>query len=149
MRTSDFSYYLPPELIAQTPLEPRDHSRLMVLSRGDGLLRHHQFFEVVDYLRAGDVLVFNDSRVIPARLNGRKVGTGGGVELLLLHRRDSAAWEALVKPGKGVSIGTKIEIEGGDRVLAEVIGLGEGGIRVLSFSDEAPLPQLGRVPLPP
>jgi len=151
MRTSDFSYHLPPEFIVQTPVEPRDHSRLMVLNRSDGSIKHHRFFEIVDYLCAGDVLVFNDSRVIPARLSGRKVDTGGRVEILLLHRRDTAVWEALVKPGKGVSIGTKVEIEGGNkaRVLAEIVGLGEDGIRVISFSDEAPLPQLGRVPLPP
>jgi S-adenosylmethionine:tRNA ribosyltransferase-isomerase len=123
----------------------------MVLNRSDGSIKHHRFFEIVDYLCAGDVLVFNDSRVIPARLSGRKVDTGGRVEILLLHRRDTAVWEAVVKPGKRVSIGTKIEIEGGNKakVLAEIVGLGEGGIRVISFSDEAPLPQLGRVPLPP
>ena len=150
MRTSDFSYSLPTELIAQTPVEPRDHSRLMVLNRSDGSIKHHRFFEIVDYLCAGDVLVFNDSRVIPARLSGRKVDTGGRVEILLLHRRDTAVWEAVVKPGKRVSIGTKVEISGNKaRVLAEIVGLGEGGIRVISFSDEAPLPQLGRVPLPP
>jgi S-adenosylmethionine:tRNA ribosyltransferase-isomerase len=122
----------------------------MVLNRSDGSIKHHRFFEIVDCLCAGDVLVFNDSRVIPARLSGRKVDTGGRVEILLLHRRDTAVWEAVVKPGKRVSIGTKIEISGNKaRVLAEIVGLGEGGIRVISFSDEAPLPQLGRVPLPP
>ena len=95
--------------------------------------------------------MFNDSRVIPARLSGRKLGSGGRVELLLLHRLGTAVWEALVKPAKRVAIGTKVGIEGGNkaRVLAEITGLGEGGIRVISFSDEAPLPQLGRVPLPP
>jgi len=151
MRTSDFDYSLPPELIAQTPVEPRDRSRLMVLDRSDGRVEHQRFFEIVDYLRAEDVLVFNDSRVIPARLTGRKVDTGGRVELLLLHRLEGAVWEALVKPGKRVGVGTRVEIEGGDKtgVLAEVIGVGEDGTRVISFSDEAPLPQLGRVPLPP
>ncbi len=151
MRTSDFDYNLPTELIAQTPLEPRDRSRLMVLKRNDGSIGHHQFFEIVDYLRDGDVLVFNDSRVLPARLSGRKLDTGGRAEFLLLHRLGDAVWEALVKPAKRVSIGTKVEIEGGNktRVWAEVIGGGEDGTRVVSFSDEAPLPQLGRVPLPP
>jgi len=151
MRTSDFDYSFPPELIAQTPLEPRDRSRLMVLKRGEGSVKHHRFSEIVDYLGAGDVLVFNDSRVIPARLTGRKVDSGGRVELLLLHRIDGAVWEALVKPGKRVSIGTRVEIEGGNKpaVLAEVIGVGEDGTRVISFSDEAPLMQLGSVPLPP
>ena len=150
MRTSDFDYHLPPELIAQTPVEPRDHSRLMVLNRSDGSIKHHRFFEVVDYLSGGDVLVFNDSRVIPAKLSGKKVDTGGRVELLLLKRLDDAVWEALVKPGKRVSIGTRVEIEGGKtRVLAEVIGFREDGIKLIKFSDEALLPQLGRVPLPP
>jgi S-adenosylmethionine:tRNA ribosyltransferase-isomerase len=123
----------------------------MVLERGDGSIKHLRFFEIVDYLSAGDVLVFNDSRVIPAKLSGKKVDSGGRVELLLLHRLDEAVWEALVKPGKRVNIGTKVEIEGGNsaRVLAEVIGVGEDGIKLINFSDEAPLPQLGRVPLPP
>jgi len=150
MKTSDFDYHLPPELIAQTPLEPRDHSRLMVLNRSNGSVKHHRFFEIVDYLRAGDVLVFNDSRVMPARLSGRKVDTGGRVELLLLHRLEKAVWEALVKPGKRVSIGTRVEISGNkERVLAEIVGLGEDGVKFIKFSDEAPLPQLGEVPLPP
>jgi S-adenosylmethionine:tRNA ribosyltransferase-isomerase len=123
----------------------------MVLRRSDGSVEHHRFSEIADYLRAGDVLVFNDSRVIPARLTGRKVDTGGRVELLLLHRLDGAVWEALVKPGKKMSVGARVEIEGGNKppVLAEVIGVGEDGTRIISFSDEAPLPQLGRVPLPP
>jgi S-adenosylmethionine:tRNA ribosyltransferase-isomerase len=149
MRTSDFDYHLPPGLIAQTPVEPRDHSRLMVLNRSDGRVEHRRFFEVVDYLSSGDVLVFNDSRVIPAKLSGKKVDTGGRVELLLLKRLDDSVWEALVKPGKRVSIGTRVEIEGGSRVLAEVIGFSEDGIKLIKFSDEALLPQLGRVPLPP
>jgi S-adenosylmethionine:tRNA ribosyltransferase-isomerase len=119
----------------------------MVLDRSDGSIKHHRFFEVVDYLSAGDVLVFNDSRVIPARLEGKKVDTGGKIELLLLRRLDKAVWEALVKPGKRVNVGTGVEIEG--KVQAEVTGVGEDGIRVIRFSDEEPLLQLGRVPLPP
>ena len=91
--------------------------------------------------------MFNDSRVIPARLEGKKVDTGGKIELLLLRRLDKAVWEALVRPGKRVNIGTRVEIEG--KVLAEVIGVGEDGLRVIRFSDEEPLLQLGRVPLPP
>jgi S-adenosylmethionine:tRNA ribosyltransferase-isomerase len=151
MKTSDFDYQLPPELIAQTPLQPRDHSRLMVLKRGDGSIEHQRFFEITDYLSAGDLLVFNDSRVIPARLRGRKLDSGGRVELLLLHRLDEAVWEALVKPGKSVNIGTRVEIEGENSapVLAEVIGVGEDGTKLVSFSNEAPLAKLGRVPLPP
>ncbi len=154
MRTSDFSYHLPPELIAQTPVEPRDQSQLMVLNRSQGLVEHRRFFEIVDYLRAGDVLVFNDSRVIPARLKGRKVDTGGRVEFLLLRQLDNAVWEALVKPAKRAGIGTRIEITGpsvggGAVVLAEITGQGQNGIKVVSFSDERLLPQLGEIPLPP
>ena len=156
MRTSDFDYYLPQELIAQTPLEPRDHSRLMVLKRSDASLSHHKFFEVVDYLRKGDVLVFNDSRVIPARLSGRKADTGGRLEILLLRQLDSRVWEALVRPAKRTRVGSRLELagdtvsgKGQDGVIAEVVEVREGGVRVISFSDEALLEGLGRIPLPP
>ncbi len=154
MKTSDFAYSLPSELIAQTPIEPRDQSRLMVLDRSDGSITHSKFSEIAKYLRAGDVLVFNNSRVIPARLNGRKVDSGGRVEILLLHQLDSGVWEALVKPGKRVNIGTRIEITNnsighGARVLAEVTGLKSNGIKVINFSDETLLPELGKIPLPP
>ena len=156
MKTSDFDYYLPPELIAQTPFEPRDRSRLMVLNRGDTSIEHRSFFDILSYLRTGDVLVLNDSRVIPARLVGRKVATGGRVEILLLRRSGSGIWEALVKPGGRTNIGTRIEIadesvgdEYGSRVLAEIVELKPGGIKLMSFSDESLLPRLGIVPLPP
>jgi len=157
VKTSDFDYSLPSELIAQTPVEPRDQSRLMILDRSDDSITHRKFFEVAKYLRAGDVLVFNNSRVIPARLNGRKVGSGGRVEILLLRQLNSGVWETLVKPGKRVNIGTKIEIANnstadnrhGIRVLAEVTGLRQDGIKVISFSDAALLSELGKVPLPP
>ena len=156
MKTSDFDYYLPPELIAQTPFEPSDRSRLMVLNRGDTSIEHRRFFDVLSYLRTGDVLVLNDSRVIPARLVGRKVATGGRVEILLLRRSGSGIWEALVKPGGRTNIGTRIEIadesvgdEYGSRVLAEIVELKPGGIKLMSFSDESLLPRLGIVPLPP
>ena len=151
MKTSDFSYSLPDELVAQTPAEPRDQSRLMVLNRNDGSVKHHRFSDIVHYLRAGDVLVFNDTRVIPARLSGRKIESGGRVEILLLRRLNTAVWEALVRPGKRFGTGTKIEIEGENKaqVLAEIAGEGEDGVKVISFSDETLLPQLGRVPLPP
>ena len=157
MKTSDFSYSLPSELIAQTPAEPRDQSRLMVLSRSGGSIKHHRFFEIVNYLQSGDVLVFNNSRVIPARLVGRKVDTGGRVEILLLRRLDTNVWETLVKPGKRVKIGTKVDITDDSetannheaKVLAEVTGLGQGGIKVISFSDETILPELSEIPLPP
>ncbi len=157
MKTSDFDYFLPPELIAQTPIEPRSQSRLMVLDRSDGSIKHRRFFEIADYLRAGDVLVFNNSLVIPARLSGEKAGSGGRVEILLLSKLSPNVWETLVRPGKRVRIGTRIEITGdsamGDRqdlrVTAEAVGVGEGGTRVIRFSDETLLPELGRIPLPP
>ncbi len=157
MKTSDFDYSLPVELIAQIPVEPRDQSRLMVLYRSNNSIKHQRFFEIADYLQSGDVLVFNNSRVIPARLRGRKVDSGGKVEILLLHRLDVNVWETLVKPGKRVDIGTKIEIAddsvAGNRyetkVLAQVIGRGQGNTKVISFSDETLLPQLGNIPLPP
>ncbi|MFC2041091.1 tRNA preQ1(34) S-adenosylmethionine ribosyltransferase-isomerase QueA [Chloroflexota bacterium] len=157
MKTGDFDYLLPPELIAQIPIEPRDHSRLMVLNRSDSSLKHQKFFEIIDYLRAGDVLVFNDSRVIPARLMGTRIDSSSAVEILLLRRISPGIWEALVKPGKRVKVGTRIEISqspgNADKrafsVTAEAIGLGENGTRLLKFSDETFLPQLGEIPLPP
>ena len=156
MKTSDFDYYLPPELIAQTPVEPRSRSRLLVLNRGETKIDHRSFLELLDYLSAGDVLVFNDSRVIPARLIGRKVDTGGRVEILLLRRFGNGTWEALVKPGRRLIIGTRIEVTDGSTgdgygsmVLAEIAGLKPGGVRLVSFSDESLLPRLGTVPLPP
>ena len=150
MRTIDFDYFLPSELIAQTPVEPRDSSRLMVLNRSDGSIEHCQFYELTNYLLAGDVLVFNDSRVIPARLVGRKVTSGGRVEILLLRRLDTSVWEVLVKPGKRVNIGTEIEITAnGAKVLAEVTGLGQDGVKLIRLSDETLIPELGKIPLPP
>lgn len=157
MKTNDFDYSLPPEFIAQTPMEPRDQSRLMVLDRSDSSLKHQRFFEIVDYLQAGDVLVFNNSRVIPARLSGKRIDSGGGLEILLLRRLSPNVWETLVRPGKRVKIGTRMEITNdsvsGDRqdfrVTAEAVGLGEEGTRVISFSDETRLPELGKIPLPP
>lgn len=157
MKISDFDYSLPSELIAQTPIEPRDRARLMVLERSDGSLKHRRFREVIDYLRAGDVLVFNDSRVIPARLSGKRADGGAELEILLLRRLSPNVWETLVRPGKRVRIGTRIELINGSAagerpepvVTVEAIGVGEGGTRVLSFSDERPLADLGRIPLPP
>jgi S-adenosylmethionine:tRNA ribosyltransferase-isomerase len=155
VKTSDFDYLLPSELIAQTPVEPRDQSRLMILNRGDGSIEHRRFFEIVDYLRNGDVLIFNDSRVIPARLIGRRADSGGRVEILLLRRLEANVWEALVKRGKRLRVGTKVDItndsgvDNPSQVSAEVIGQEEGGIKVLRFSDETLLAELGKVPLPP
>jgi len=172
VKTSDFDYQLPEELIAQTPIEPRDASRLMVLDRARGTIEHRIFRDIVEYLRPGDVLVCNQSRVIPARLFGRKVPTGGKVELLLLTKRGNNTWEALVKPGRRVKVGTRIEIGAkvygirGDSpipyplspiprspspVIGEVIGRTEAGGRLIRFSPpiEPFLSELGAVPLPP
>ena len=157
MKTGDFDYTLPTELIAQDPVEPRDRARLMVLNRNDGSLKHHRFFEIVDYLQDGDVLVFNDSRVIPARLTARKLDTGGRLEVLLLRRLNPNVWETLVRHARQVKVGTRLGIVadstdgvGEDSpVNAEVVGAGEGGIRVISFSNETHLFELGRIPLPP
>ena len=154
MKTSDFDYTLPTELIAQTAVEPRDDSRLLVLNRSDSSIEHRKFLEIVDYLRAGDVLVFNDSRVIPARLNGKKIDSNGKVEILLLRRANNSGWEALVKPGKRVNVGTRIEITNKSgssqpKLLAEITGLGQDGIKVIKFSDETLLPGVGEIPLPP
>ena len=154
MKTSDFDYVLPPQLIAQSPVEPRDQSRLMLLNRGDGSIEHGKFFQIVDYLRDGDVLVFNDSRVIPARLYGRRADSGGWVEILLLRRLEANVWEALVKRGKRLRLGASVEITDGatanpSQVWAEVIGQRQGGIKMLRFSDEKRLMELGKMPLPP
>ncbi|MDD4858775.1 MAG: tRNA preQ1(34) S-adenosylmethionine ribosyltransferase-isomerase QueA [Dehalococcoidales bacterium] len=152
MKTSDFDYHLPPEFIAQTPMEPRDHSRLLVLDRRNGNMEHRRFYDITDYLQDGDVLVFNDSRVIPARLFGRRNKTGGKIEMLLLHRNSEGTWEALAGRGGNLHSGSKIDIknEPGDvEVCAEVLGEKQGGIKILRFSDESRLHKLGKVPLPP
>jgi S-adenosylmethionine:tRNA ribosyltransferase-isomerase len=149
LKTSDFDYNLPQELIAQTPLEPRDSSRLLAVNRSDGALSHHRFFELPDFLKAGDVLVFNNSRVIRARLFGTRTDKGKRIEILLLRRLEPGLWEALIGSRQRVRAGLKIEIEGEPKVEAEVIELGESGIRVVRFSDESKLPELGKVPLPP
>jgi S-adenosylmethionine:tRNA ribosyltransferase-isomerase len=149
MRTSDFDYYLPPDLIAQTPIEPRDASRLMVVHRATGQIEHRLFRDVGEYLRPGDLLVANQTRVIPARLHGRKAGTGGKVELLLLARRDEQTWEALAG-GKGLRPGLRIEFAGG-QIAAEIVAETESGGRLVRFDRpiEPLLDELGEVPLPP
>ena len=153
MRLADFDYHLPPEYIAQTPVEPRDASRLMVLRRqavGGEIMNHTHFRNLGDYLHAGDVLVFNDTRVLPARLWARKAATGGRVELLLLKRRAPMTWEALVG-GQRVHAGVRLEIEGGDGIQAVIVDELEGGSRVVQFSQPlAPLlSRIGEMPLPP
>lgn len=147
MKTSDFDYHLPESSIAQTPAEPRDSSRLLVLHRDTGEREHRIFRDVTEYLRAGDLLVLNQTRVIPARIFARKA-TGGKVELLLLRRRDLLTWEALVG-GKGLRIGTKVRVEAGPE--AEIIELLEGSERLIKFSEpiEPYFSKVGNVPLPP
>ena len=147
MKTSDFDYHLPESSIAQTPAEPRDSSRLLVLHRDTRELEHRSFRDVGDYLRAGDLLVLNQTRVIPARIYARKE-TGGRVELLLLRRRDELTWEALVG-GKGLRVGKKINVEDGPQ--AEIIKLLNGSERLIKFSEpiEPYFSKVGNVPLPP
>ncbi len=152
MRTADFDYELPPELIAQTPVEPRDSSRLLVVHRETGGLEHRIFRDLVEHLRPGDLLVCNESRVIPARLHGRKP-TGGRVEVFLLTRRDDRTWETLVR-GKGLRPGTRIHIEdaaGREAAVAHILAETEDGGRVVEFDRpiDALLPQVGEIPLPP
>ena len=152
MRTDDFDYELPQELIAQKPIEPRDTSRLLVLNRQPAKIEHRRFPDILNFLQAGDVMVFNDSRVIPARLSAKKSGTGGNVEILLLKRLEQNRWETLVKPGRRVKKGTLLELANENRnivVNAEVTEEGENGLRVIKFSDETRLAELGQVALPP
>ncbi|MDO8472764.1 MAG: tRNA preQ1(34) S-adenosylmethionine ribosyltransferase-isomerase QueA [Dehalococcoidia bacterium] len=150
MKTSDFAYDLPPELIAQTPIEPRDHSRLMVLNRKDGAIEHRRFFEITDYLNPGDVLVFNESRVIPARLHGCKPDTGAKVELLLLRQIETCTWETLLKPARRLKPGARIELgDGTDLVGAEVVEHTPSGTGIVRFDREPVLERVGQVPLPP
>ena len=152
MKTSDFYYDLPEELIAQDPLEDRTASRLLVLDRGTGAVEHKIFSDVIDYLNKGDCLVINNTRVIPARLIGEKEGTGGKVEVLLLKRRANDVWETLVKPGKKLKPGAKITF-GDGRLRAEVLEVVEEGNRLVKFHYEGIfeeiLDSLGEMPLPP
>ena len=150
MLVTDFDYELPQELIAQHPMEPRDHSRLLVVDKHTGELQHKHFYDLVDYLRPGDVLVFNDTRVIPARLHGTK-DTGAHVEVFLLTRRDATDWEVLVRPGKKLQVGARINFS--DELSCEVIEHTDFGGRVVRFKYEGIfeeiLDRLGEMPLPP
>jgi len=147
VKTTDFDYNLPESSIAQTPVEPRDSSRLLVLHRDTGELEHRNFRNVSDYLHAGDLLVLNQTRVIPARIYARKE-TGGRVELLLLRRRDELTWEALVG-GKGLRVGITVRVENGPE--AEIMEILEGSERVIKFTEpiEPYFSKVGNVPLPP
>ena len=152
MKTSDFFYDLPEELIAQDPLEDRTASRLLVLNRETGAVEHKIFSDVIDYLNEGDCLVINNTRVIPARLIGEKEGTGGKVEVLLLKRRANDVWETLVKPGKKLRPGARV-IFGDGRLKAEILEIAEEGNRLVRFYYEGIfeeiLDSLGEMPLPP
>lgn len=150
MLVTDFDYDLPQELIAQHPMEPRDHSRLLVVDKKTGEIEHEHFYDLVNYLKPGDVLVFNDTRVIPARLHGTK-DTGAHVEVFLLTRRDATDWEVLVRPGKKLQVGAKINFS--DELSCEVIEHTDFGGRVVRFKYdgifEEILDRLGETPLPP
>ncbi len=149
LKTSDFDYNLPQELIAQTPIEPRDHSRLLVTNRKEGSLTHRHFFDLPDYLKAGDVLIFNNSRVIRARLHAIRQDNAQKIEIMLLRRLERNIWESLIGSKKRVQAGMKADMEGYPQVQAEVLELKEAGVRVVRFSDETVLPQIGEIPLPP
>ncbi len=152
MNVSEFDFYLPETLIAQHPVEPRDASRLMVLSRENGNIEHHTFRDLVTLLKTGDVLVLNNTRVIPARLIGEKEGTEGKIEVLLLKRLELDVWEALVKPGKRLKVGQKV-LFGGGILTAELLDILENGNRRINFTYsgvfETILDTLGQMPLPP
>ena len=157
MRTADFDYFLPEELIAQTPAEPRDHSRLMVVHRGDGTREHKHFYDIIDYLNPGDALVINETKVIPARLLGVKEDTGVPVEILLLRRENATDWEALVKPGRRLKPGAVCSFGDGLLKCEIMSSVPEIGGRIVRFmwdqaghnTFEGILDQLGEMPLPP
>jgi len=177
IRTSDFDYHLPPELIAQTPLETRDASRLLVLHRATGLTEHRSFRDILEYVRPGDVMVFNQSRVIPARLHGHRASTGGKVELLLLRRESPGVWLALGQPGRRLRPGERIIIEpigneprnphsrrggmGGSQpqlpgipidvqvLEVEVLASHPDGIKTVRLQSEEDILLMGEAPLPP
>ncbi len=152
MKKEEFYFDLPEELIAQDPLEERSSSRLLVLDRETGETEHHVFKDIVSYLNPGDCLVINDTKVIPARLIGSKVGTDAKIEVLLLKRKQNDVWETLVKPGKKAKPGTKISF-GNGLLVGEVLDVVEEGNRLIQFSYagifEEILDQLGQMPLPP
>lgn len=149
MKTSDFDYELPESLIAQTPMEPRDHSRLMSLRRADGSIGHHRFYELPKMLRPGDLMVFNDSRVMPARLRGRR-STGAAIELLLLSRLSPGLWRAIGRPGRLLRPGSVFVVTGEEGSMrGEVLEIEPEGERIVRFDDEERLHEVGEVPLPP
>ncbi|EGT3831460.1 tRNA preQ1(34) S-adenosylmethionine ribosyltransferase-isomerase QueA [Clostridioides difficile] len=152
MKTSDFKFDLPQELIAQVPIEDRASSRLMVLDKETGNIEHKVFRDIIEFLNPGDCLVLNNTRVIPARLIGEKLETGGKIEFLLLKRTEEDTWQALVKPGKRAKVGTKFSF-GNGRLIGEVVDLSDEGSRIIKFHYdgifEEILDELGNMPLPP
>ncbi len=152
MKTSDFDYDLPQDLIAQKPVEPRDHSRLMLLDRKTGQTAHKMFYDLPGSLGEGDLLVFNDSRVFPARLYGRSDPSGRDIELLLLSRSGAGEWRALVKPGRRMRAGARFVVsgeDGGGETTGEVVHIEPAGSRLVRFESEPDLVQIGHIPLPP
>ena len=151
MLKSDFNYDLPEELIAQVPLEPRDSSRLMKIDRNSGEIEHNHFYNIADYLRSGDLLVMNDSKVFPARIMGVKRDTGVVCEFLLLNQRSHNTWETLVRPGRRLKVGAKVDFS--DELSAEVIEVIDDGNRIVRFDFEGVffdiLDRIGQMPLPP
>lgn len=152
MKVSEFDFNLPEELIAQHPKEKRDESRLMVVDKKDGEIKHKVFKDIIDYINPGDCLILNNTRVLPARLIGEKENTGGKMEFLLLKRLESNLWETLVKPGKRAKVGSRF-VFGGGELKAEVKEIGEEGSRIVKFEYEGifeeVLDRLGQMPLPP
>ncbi len=151
MKTSDFYYNLPEELIAQTPVEPRDQSRLLVFNKESGELEHKHFYNVFDYLKAGDCLVLNDTRVLPARIFGTRVDTGSIVEFVLLKQKEQNIWECLAGPGKKAKVGHRFTFL--EKLSAEVIEVLDDGNRIVKFTPNgeffAVLDEVGQMPLPP
>ena len=151
MRTQDFDYYLPEELIAQTPAEPRDSSRLLIYGRKEDKIEHRIFRDITDYLKAGDVLVINETRVLPARIFGKKREGGRDVEFLLLKRLDNAKWEVIMKPGRKLKVGDYVDFS--DKLCAKIEEKKQDGVVEVSFEwegvFESILEEIGNMPLPP
>ena len=151
MKTAELDYDLPEKLIAQEPIEPRDSSRLLVIDKINASIAHKRFGNIGDYLNTGDLLVANDTKVLPARIKGKKSDTGANIEVLLLAEHDNGSWEVLAKPAKRLSKNTEIEFD--DDLKAKVISSLENGRRMLSFKSKQPLmnvfERLGKTPLPP
>lgn len=151
MKTEDFNYYLPEELIAQTPLENRDESRLMVLDKTTGEIEHKHFYDIIDYLEEGDVLVLNDTKVLPARLHGTKEVTGSHIEILMLKELENDSWECLARPAKRINVGDTVDF--GGILKATCTQVKEEGIRIFKLSYQGILyeilDKLGEMPLPP